>query len=157
MKRTALGALVLFLATASFAADTERYFVATRRPIRDAGVTAFTRDLAGAPARRIATFNIVNGFAASLTASEAATLRQSPDVRYVEPVVSRTLHALNNATISKPGEQLVPYGISMVRAPEAWLGMISGDVISGGDSCGWWWAAAPRGSPKKVRSTQRVM
>lgn len=128
MKRTALGAFVLFVATASFAADTERYFVGTRRSIREIGANAVTRTLGETPARRIASFNIVNGFAADLTASEAAQLRQSPDVRYVEPVVSRHLHALNNDPISKAGQQITPYGISMVHAPEAWLGSLSGEV-----------------------------
>ncbi|HEY0370423.1 MAG TPA: S8 family serine peptidase [Thermoanaerobaculia bacterium] len=128
MKRIALWALVLFLATASFAADTERYFVATRHPVRAIGASAVTRELGDTSARRISTFSIVNGFSASLTASEAAKLRQSPDVRYVEPVVSRQLHALNNDPISKAGEQLIPYGISLVHAPEAWLGTLGGEV-----------------------------
>ncbi|HEX6095712.1 MAG TPA: S8 family serine peptidase [Thermoanaerobaculia bacterium] len=127
MKRIALGALFLFLTTASFAAETERYFVATRRPVRDVRASAVTRDLGNAVQRRIQTFGIVNGFTASLTAAEAASLRTSPDVRYVEPVVDRYLHAVGGP-LSKPGEQLVPYGISLVRAPEAWLGRLSGEV-----------------------------
>jgi serine protease len=127
MKRIALGALFLFLTTASFAADAERYFVATRRPVRNLAANAVTRDLGDTARRRIDTFRLVNGFTASLTAAEAASLRNSPGVRYVEPVVPRSLHAIGGP-ISKPGEQLIPYGISLVHAPEAWLGQVSGEV-----------------------------
>jgi subtilisin family serine protease len=111
------------MTTASFAADTQRYFVATRRPVRELSTNSVVRELGDSAARRIETFSIVNGFTADLTASEAASLRRSSGVRYVERVVPRQLHAL-----SKPGEQVVPYGIAMVHAPEAWEGRIAGDV-----------------------------
>lgn len=127
MKRFALGALFLLMTTASFAEETERYFVATRRPLREASVQTVTRDLAGSGQRRVATFTIVNGFTASLTASEAASLRTSPDVRYVEPVVPRYLHAIGGP-ISRPGEQIIPYGVSLVHAPDAWYGTVTGEV-----------------------------
>ena len=127
MNRLALAALLLLMTTASFAEETERYFVATRRPLRETGVSSVTRDLAASGQRRVATFNIVNGFTASLTTSEAASLRRSSDVRYVEPVVPRYLHAVGGP-ISKPGEQIIPYGVSLVHAPDAWFGIVSGEV-----------------------------
>ena len=125
MKRTALWAFfVVLMTTASFAAplaaETQRYFVATRRPVREIAVNSVARDAS----RRAASFNIVNGFAADLTPAEAASLRNSPDVRYVEPVVPRHLFA----SVSQPGRQLVPYGISLVHAPETWTARISGTV-----------------------------
>ncbi len=120
MNRIALWALFVLTTTATFAAplaaDTQRYFVATRRPLREIGVNSVER--------RIAKFEIVNGFAADLTATEAAALRASSDVRYVEPVVSRHLFA----SVAKPGEQLIPYGIAMVHAPEVWPARITGNV-----------------------------
>jgi subtilisin family serine protease len=125
MKRTALWAtFVVLMTTASYAADTGRYFVATRRPIREIGVNSVTRQLRDAGERRVRTFEIVHGFTADLTAAEAASLRNSPDVRYVEPVVSR--HLLAN--VSRPGQQITPYGIALVHAPETWAGRISGEV-----------------------------
>ena len=124
MKRTALGALVLLITTASFGAETERYFVATRRPLREVGVASVARELRDPGQRRVATFTIVHGFTADLTAAEATALRNSSGVRYVEPVVPRYL----SASISRPGEQMVPYGISAVHAPEAWAGHTSGEV-----------------------------
>ncbi len=124
MKRTALWALVLLITTASLAAEPERYFVATHRPIREIGVNSVTRELGHSGERRVKTFDIVNGFAASLTAAEAARLRNSPDVRYVERVVSRRLLA----SVAKPGQEITPYGISLVHATEAWAGRIAGEV-----------------------------
>ena len=124
MKRTALGALVFLITSASFAADTERYFVATRQPVREASLSRIASQLHEPVTRRMRTFAIVHGFAADLTAAEAAELRQSADVRYVEPVVPRFL----SASLSKPGEQIIPYGISLVHAPDVWSAVRSGDV-----------------------------
>ena len=124
MTRIAHRAFLVFLllmTTAAFAAETERYFVATRRPVREVGVTSVARDLRDPAERGIRTFSIVHGFAADLTAEEAANLRKSPEVRYVEKNVERHLMA----TVSKPGEQIVPYGVSLVRAPETWAGRVS--------------------------------
>ena len=121
MKRIALGAVLVLMTTVSLAAETARYFVATRRPIREIGVTSVARELRDPAERRVSTFTIVNGFAANLTDAEAATLRRSPDVRYVERVVSRHLMA----NVSKPGEQMVPYGVTLVNAPQTWAGRVS--------------------------------
>lgn len=119
MKRIALGALaILILSNAALAEETHRYFVATRRPAREVAARTISRDARDAAQRRLHAFEIVKGFAANLTASEAAALKGSADVRYVEPVVER--HLL--ATVSKPGVQTIPYGIDQVHASEAWAG-----------------------------------
>lgn len=124
MKRTALWAFLVLVTTSSYAAETERYFVATRRPVREIGVSSVARELRDPAERRVAAFDIVNGFAADLTAAEAASLRGSAHVRYVERVVPRRLFA----SVSKPGEQMIPYGISLVHAPETWAARVSGQV-----------------------------
>jgi len=91
------------------AADVQRYFVATRQPAKAAIVSL---------AQRHATpFELFQGFAADLTASEAAALQGSSDVRWVEPVLPR-----HRADITpRPNEQVIPTGIAQVRAPEAWI------------------------------------
>ncbi|HEV7238553.1 MAG TPA: S8 family serine peptidase [Thermoanaerobaculia bacterium] len=109
------------MTTISFAGETERYFIATRRPVHEIGVTSLARELRDPAERRVSTFTIVNGFAANLTADEAASLRKSADVRYVERVVSRHLMA----SVTKPGEQMVPYGVALVNAPQTWAGRVS--------------------------------
>lgn len=123
MKRTALVALVLFVTTAALASETKRYLVATTHPVRTTSLGTLAQELREPGERRIASFSAVNGFAADLTASEVAALRQSPDVRWLEPVVARELFA-----VSTPGRQTVPYGIAQVRAPEAWAGRRSAFV-----------------------------
>jgi subtilisin family serine protease len=124
MKRTALWAFVLLIAASAFGAETQRYLVGTKRSARTTSIRSLSEGLREPAARRVRTFSLIDGFAADLTPEEASALRRSPDVRWVEPVVERWLAA----TASKPGEQLVPYGVAQVRAPEAWLGRRSGEV-----------------------------
>lgn len=71
--------------------------------------------------RVIARIEVVDGFAAELTESEASELRKSPLVRYVEPVYERRALELD-ATPPLPaaGSQETPWGILRVRAPEVW-------------------------------------
>jgi len=123
MKRLALGALVVLFSTAVFAEDTQRYVVATRRPARLA-VTSLASHLPDPGTRRVDAFRFIKAFGADLTPAEAAELRRSPDVRWVEPVVARSLMADE----SIPGAQMVPYGISQVQAPLAWTGRRTADV-----------------------------
>ena len=123
MKRTALGALVLFVTTAALASETQRYLVATKHAVRTTSLGSLAQELREPADRRVSGFSAVDGFAADLTASEVAALRQSPDVRWVELVVARELLA-----VSTPGRQTVPYGIAQVRAPEAWAGRRSAFV-----------------------------
>ena len=124
MKRTALGALVVFIAASAFAGETRRYLVGTKRPARTMAIRTLSEGLRDPGERRVRDFTLIDGFAADLTPEEASALRRSPDVRWVEPVVERWL----NASVSKPGQQMVPYGIAQVHAPATWLALRKGTV-----------------------------
>ena len=104
MKRTFPAVLALVLATSALAADTQRYLVATRHQ----PITANVRQLLGETAERhaITPIESFTGFAANLSAADVAALRQSPDVRWVEPVVER--HAFLQPR--NPTRQTVPLG-----------------------------------------------
>src|SRR5260221_11570295 len=103
---------------------TTRYIVGTRA----AGKAAAARVLQSDDAVRVhavRAFDSVPAFAANLTADEAAVLRTSPGVRYVQPVVERHLADLPSAprpsrpiATSSPFElsQTVPYGIDLLHA-----------------------------------------
>lgn len=83
----------------------------------------FVRDIESAPRTRdVATFSTLNAFAANLTADEAAELRQSSDVQYVEPVIERHALGLTPATdeTRNLAGQTVPFGVDLVRAREVW-------------------------------------
>lgn len=123
MKRIALGAWIVLLGTVAVAEEAKRYVVVTRRPAQLA-VSALARERGTPVGRRVDSFRIIDGFAANLTSTEVAELRRSPEVRWVEPVVARRLMA----DVSLPGEQILPFGIAQVRAPQAWLGRRSADV-----------------------------
>jgi len=112
--------LAFLVTTAAFGADTQRYLVGTTRPAR----TAHVREIIGdtVEARSVVPFEAFNGFAANLTEDEAASLRTSADVRWVEPVRER--HAL--AQTYHPLRQTVPFGIDTIFAQPAQLGTIKG-------------------------------
>ena len=114
--RTVLTAFVVLITASAFAAETQRYLVATRRPAAAGGLAVATATLRDPGARRVTAFELFRGFAADLTESELNALRNSSDVRWVEPVVAR--HRADAGP--RPGEQLMPAGIAHVRAPEAW-------------------------------------
>jgi serine protease len=133
MKRITLGALVVLLTVAAAAEETQRYLVATRRPVRELAVGSLSRELRERGDRRVTAFeHVFTGYAAELTASEADALRRSPEVRYLEPVVKR--HLMADETV--PGAQYIPLGVHAVRAPQAWAGtrsaMINVAVIDSG-------------------------
>jgi serine protease len=120
MKRTILTVFSLLLTTAAFAADTQRYLVATNAAATGARgrITAGVKQMMGddfETRAAVVPFASFAGFAASLTESELATLRQSPSVRWVEPVVER--HAL--VQDRHPLRQTVPFGISTIFAAPA--------------------------------------
>ena len=124
MKKT-LSILLLTLAAAPvFAADAARYLVATR-PNRVAQVRAAI-DPADAGTHEVRTFENVDAFAATLTGEEVVHLRRSRDVRLVERVVERTLVGSVPAPRSADAigqysrEEVVPYGVDMVRARDLW-------------------------------------
>ncbi|HJQ41298.1 MAG TPA: S8 family serine peptidase [Thermoanaerobaculia bacterium] len=111
MKRLAAATLV-FLSTSAFAADTQRYLVATAHPFRAGGGMAMGRE-----ARQEGFGASFDGFAADLTSAEVAALRKNANVRWVEPVVER--HALAQPA-RNPQIQMVPYGVDLIHAREVW-------------------------------------
>lgn len=112
--------LAVLLTTAAFAAESQRYLVGTTRPAR----TAHVRELIGdtVEARSVVPFEAFTGFAADLTEDEAASLRTSANVRWVEPVRER--HAL--AQTFHPLRQTVPFGLDTISARQAQLGKAKG-------------------------------
>ncbi|HEX8171622.1 MAG TPA: S8 family serine peptidase [Thermoanaerobaculia bacterium] len=125
MKRTALTLFALLLSTSLFAGEaTQRYLVATKRPYAAGAAAAVAREARGITLRDARGFESFNGFAADLTPTEAAALRASSEVRYVEPVVER--HAL--AVERDPKAQTVPYGVTLLHAKDAWQGRRAGTV-----------------------------
>jgi len=128
MKRFAAVILSVLFATSAFAAtETQRYQVATRAAMPATRIGIMIREIEGTPqtrARNITTFQSVNGFAADLTAGEAAALSKSANVLYVEPAVERhafdlTVRTSDSDTVN-PFAQTVPFGIDLVRAREVW-------------------------------------
>lgn len=116
MKRTATAAFALLFSTSVFAAEAQRYLVATKRPMRS-GALAAVKDAADVQPRDVAAFESFNGFAATLSEAEVAKLQRSNEVRWVEPVVERNALAVRNLT-----GQTMPYGVTALKAPDAWVG-----------------------------------
>jgi subtilisin family serine protease len=115
MKRVLAVLFVLLLAQTTFAGGVHRYLIATR----DAPKRAMPEVLGELPEggdRAVEPFVIVQAFAADLTDDEAATLKHSPQVRFIELDAER--HALSDSVT--PGAQTTPYGVTMVDAPQVW-------------------------------------
>ena len=115
---------VLIMAASVSATETRRYVIGTKQPARTAAIRALSEGLRAPAERRVRTFSLIDGFAADLTPEEVSALRRSPDVRWVEPVVERWLAA----SAARPGQQMIPYGIAQVQAPQAWMGRRVADV-----------------------------
>lgn len=121
MKRPVLALLTLLVATSLVADETRRYIVVTKRPVRTERIAATLREMrADVQPRAARAFDSVNGFAADLTEAEVATLQQSPNVAWVEPVLER--HALGEVAANATSTQSTPYGIGLIHAPEVWIG-----------------------------------
>src|SRR6266850_2462342 len=124
-------ALVLSFAAAVSAAaaePTSRYLVATKGAPRLSGLRLL-RDAAVASEHNVNSFRVLDLFAADLTASEAAALARSAEVRYVSKVID--VHLLGDeappaASVDADtpprysSQQYVPYGIDMVHARDVW-------------------------------------
>jgi serine protease len=107
----AAAAATLLLATGVSAAVTQRYLVATKHPFRAGGAPA-------REARNVDGFGAAfDGYAADLTSDEAAALEADAGVRWVEPVIER--HAFAQPS-RNPAAQTVPYGVTLVKAPQVW-------------------------------------
>ncbi|MEA2570029.1 MAG: hypothetical protein QOI24_2030 [Acidobacteriota bacterium] len=115
MKRLVLLAVLVALPGSLFAdGSTHRYLVATRHVAHG----TLAKDPADTPlGENVRTFSNLDGYAADLTDAEVAELRSSSAIRLIEPVMER--HAFDIAATALPSQTL-PYGISLVRAPETW-------------------------------------
>jgi serine protease len=123
MKNFFAVALVVLSTSVVAEGATHRYLVATTHPFHGQfaggakdGVDLTTRD--------VESFTSVNGFAAELSDEEVAALRQSSEVKYIEPELER--HAF--ASVRNVTGQTVPYGINSVRAPETWVAAKGGAI-----------------------------
>lgn len=124
VSRVLPGVFVLLFATSVFADETQRYLVATRHPAKAGGLAVATNALRDPAARRLASFELFQGFAADLTEDEAASLRRSSGVRWIEPVVARR----SANAVPLPDQQIVPGGIAQIRGPETWAGRRSAEI-----------------------------
>lgn len=122
MNRIVPAVLALLLTTAAFGADSQRYLVATQRPAR----TAYVQDIIGerAEGRSVVPFQSFKGFAADLTEAEVESLRQSGEVRWIEPVRER--NAMEQ--IAHPLRQTVPFGLETISARPAQQGRVKGII-----------------------------
>lgn len=131
MKRRALLALFLLLPISAFA---DRYIVVTRHPIPSAIRPLPNDDFSPGPRHRVRGFISINGFAADLDDADLAVLKKSPDVEWIEPVLERHAFDLSpapNVDTIKSGQQIIPYGISLVNAPAVWP-VTQGKSLNGG-------------------------
>lgn len=126
MKRTAIIAFSLIVTSAAFAADTQRYLVATRHPFRH-GVIAAVKQMVGddfASRADVVPFEAFTGFAADLTEEDLAALQRSQEVRWIEPVLER--HKFLQAR--NPLHQTVPFGVDVIVARPAQTGAMKGVI-----------------------------
>jgi len=126
MKRSLVLLALSLIAVPMFGEVTGRYLVMTRPAARHHQITLLQSDSTGVD-HAAREFENIPAFAATLTAAEVATLRRSPDVVYVSPVVERHLLGVEpksfvpSASSIYQREQVVPYGIDMVRARDTWF------------------------------------
>lgn len=126
--------LVLLLALAALASpltagETHRYIVGTRGAARIADLR-MVRDVDAAAQHEVRLFDVIPAFAADLTDEEVAELRASRSVRYVSPVVKRSLNdAVPPGTILRfpaatgvhyDKQQVIPWGIDKIHARDVW-------------------------------------
>jgi serine protease len=123
MKRVALLVLLSFPSFASFAAEiTHPYLVGTHHASREAiGRLRAESAIAG---RNLQAYDIIDGYRADLTDDEAAALRESAEVKYIEPDIQRHAldmpHSIQTNELRSLTGQTTPYGVKMVHAPEVW-------------------------------------
>ena len=131
MKRCVLLALLLALPIPAFA---DRYIVVTRHPIPSATRPLPNDDFSPGPRHRVRGFISINGFAADLDDADLAVLKKSSDVEWIEPVLERhafDLSPASNVDTIQSGQQIIPYGISLVNAPAVWP-VTKGRSLNGG-------------------------
>ncbi|HVT43522.1 MAG TPA: S8 family serine peptidase [Thermoanaerobaculia bacterium] len=132
MKRALFLLTTLVTAGGLFAADSKPYLVATRGP---APSVVKIQTVDGDIERQVESFRSVNGFAVRLTDDEVRALRNSPDVKFIEPDVERRALEIGpidrdrariglaerlSASLLDTAPQTTPYGIDAISARAVW-------------------------------------
>lgn len=129
MKRLLAVLISLCVAAPMFAQSKTRYLISMRKPARMSSL-GLVRDASLAAGHNVREFQTIDFIAADLTDEEASALRKSSDVKFLSPVVPRSLGAsdvpvpshlhapIGNGLYSK--SQTVAYGIDLVHARDIW-------------------------------------
>ncbi len=129
MKRLLAVLISLCVVTPLFAQSKTRYLISMRKPAAFSALR-LVRDAAVAAEHDVRTFQSIDFIAADLTDDEAAALRKSSEVKFLSPVVPRSLSAsdvpvpshlhqpVGDGRYSK--SQTVAYGIDLVNARDVW-------------------------------------
>ena len=127
MKKLLAVLITLCAALPLLAQSKTRYLISMRRPAAVSSLR-LVRDAEQAVAHDVRTFTNVDYAAADLTDGEAADLRRSSEVRFIAPVVERSIfvdgapvarHHIDAQAIHSKGQE-VPYGIDLVHARDVW-------------------------------------
>lgn len=127
MKKLLAVLITLCAALPLLAQSKTRYLISMRRPAA-VSTLRLVRDAEQAVAHDVRTFTNVDYVAADLTDGEAADLRRSSEVRFIAPVVERSIfvdgapvaqHQIDAQAIHSKGQE-VPYGIDLVHARDVW-------------------------------------
>ncbi|HEX7420926.1 MAG TPA: S8 family serine peptidase [Thermoanaerobaculia bacterium] len=128
MKKLLAVLITLCAALPLLAQSKTRYLISMRRPAA-VSTLRLVRDAAQAVAHDVRTFSNVDYVAADLTDAEAADLRRSSEVRFIAPVIERSIFAVEGAPVARhhidtqsihTKTQDVPYGIDLVHARDVW-------------------------------------
>jgi subtilisin family serine protease len=127
MKRSLFPIALALSVAAPLAAADARYAVVMRAPLHRSHIRMLNEAAEGQQ-HDVRTLNTIDAFAATLSEDEVATLRASAEVRSVDRVVERHINDENGGQAPSPvlsatspfTHQIVPYGIDMIHAQQAW-------------------------------------
>ena len=127
MKKLLAVLITLWAALPLLAQSKTRYLISMRRSPAVSGLR-IVRDITEAVAHDVRAFSNVDFVAADLSDVEAAELKRSSDVKFIVPVVPRSLDSVEPSLIAHHIDtqsryakaQVVPYGIDLVHARDVW-------------------------------------
>ncbi len=126
MKKLLAVLITLCAALPLLAQSKTRYLISMRHPAAVSGLR-LVRDITEAVAHDVRAFSNVDFVAADLSDVEAAELKRSSDVRFIVPVVPRSLDSVETPVTHRietqsrySKAQVVPYGIDLVHARDVW-------------------------------------